>query len=254
MPLLLVQGMGGHHAMWGEALLSALASDFDVVAVDHRGVGDSEEVAGEFGVADLAEDLERFIGVLGWDSAHVFGHSLGGMVAQELVLRDARRARSLVLASTSAGGAAGEPVAPGPLSMLQAMQTGDVETAVRASFAANVSAAYAADEQNYLAFKAAALSVPIRVPTIVAQARAAYFHDARERVAQITVPTLVLHSTDDAMIRYGNGKVLAASIPGARFHSFDGAGHLFWYSRLDETVGLVREHCAAAERAREEPV
>ncbi|MDP9116816.1 MAG: alpha/beta fold hydrolase, partial [Actinomycetota bacterium] len=40
-PLLLIQGMAGHHRIWGDAFVDQLASDFDVVAYDHRGVGES---------------------------------------------------------------------------------------------------------------------------------------------------------------------------------------------------------------------
>jgi pimeloyl-ACP methyl ester carboxylesterase len=92
------------------------------------------------------------------------------------------------------------------------------------------------------------MSGRLQVPTIVAQARAGFFHDARERLAQVSVPTLVLHGSEDQVIAYGNGPLLASLVPGARLHTFDGVGHLFWWERLDETVQLIREHCLG-ERA-----
>jgi pimeloyl-ACP methyl ester carboxylesterase len=245
-PLLLVQGMAAHHRLWGEQLLSALETDFDIVAFDHRGVGDSDEVAGDFTVVDLVDDAVALLDRLGWADAHILGFSLGGMVAQELVLRYPERVRTLILASTYAGGEGTDLSAPGAMTMLQAMQTGDVEVALRAAFAANLSATYVADESHYAPFKQVSLSVPVRVPTIIAQARAGFFHNARDRLPTITVATLILHGTDDQIISFPNGQQLHDLIPGSRLHTFGSVGHLFWWERPNETVALIREHCLAS--------
>src|SRR5262245_48397371 len=90
-PLLLVSGVAGHHRMWGEPFVSPLAERFDVVAFDHRGIGSSARVDGEFTIPDLADDAAAVMDELGWESAHVMGISMGGTVAQELVLRHPQR-------------------------------------------------------------------------------------------------------------------------------------------------------------------
>jgi pimeloyl-ACP methyl ester carboxylesterase len=235
--------MAGHHAVWEEPLLSALERDFDVVALDQRGVGESDAGTGEFTVADLADDVAGVMAALGWDRACVVGHSLGGMVAQELALRHPERVRALVLASTYPGGDGTDLSAPGPMAMLTAMQSGNREAMLRATFEANVSPAYAADHAHFDAFTTMALSVPIRAQTIAAQAKAAFLHNAADRLGGITAPTLVLHARDDQMILYRNGELLASLIPHARLHTFDDGGHLFWFARPDETAQLIREHC-----------
>ena len=176
-PLLLIQGMAGHHKIWGEPLLSALAEDFDVVAYDHRGVGDSTDVDGPFTIADLADDAVRLMDDLGWDSAHVFGISMGGMVAQELALGRPDRVRALVLGCTYAGGAGATLAGPGPMMMFAAMQTGDADKAARAGFEANFSTAYTADESRFEPFRELALGVRLPVPVIMRQAQAASVHD-----------------------------------------------------------------------------
>jgi 3-oxoadipate enol-lactonase len=242
-PLLLIPGMAMHSRIWDEPLLSALEHDFDVIAVDHRGVGESDDVPGEFSVVDLADDAAAVLDALGWQSAHVLGFSLGGMVAQELVLRHPDRVRTLILASTYAGGAGSDLTAPGPMAMLQSMGTGNVDVALRAAFDANFSPAWVADERRYDYFKRVSLSGRLQVPTIVAQARAAFFHDASERLDQVQTPTLVVHGTADQIILYSNGGHLATLVPGATLHTFDGVGHIFWWERPDETVALIREHC-----------
>ena len=62
-PLLLIQGLGGHSAHWGEPFLSELERDFDVVVYDQRGAGRSAPFDGDLTTGGLAADalalLER---------------------------------------------------------------------------------------------------------------------------------------------------------------------------------------------------
>ena len=242
-PLLLIQGMAGHHGIWGEPLLSRLERDFDVVAYDHRGVGDSTDVPGAFTTAELATDAIALLDVLGWGSAHVFGISLGGMVAQELALAHPGRVRRLVLGCTYAGGAGSTLDAPGPMRMLEAMNTGDAEASVRAAFHANLSSTYTADDSRFQPFMTAALSVVVPVALVLRQAQSALQHSTSERLPVLGAPTLVVHGNADEMVRYSNGVQIAGLIPGARLHTFDGVGHLFWWERPADTAEVIRQHC-----------
>ena len=78
---------------------------------------------------------------VGWDSAHVMGISLGGMIAQELALRHPERVRRLVLGCSYCGGDGSSLLAPGPMRMMEAMNSGDAERAFRAGYEANLSPA-----------------------------------------------------------------------------------------------------------------
>src|SRR5690349_12678832 len=83
-PLLLIMGMSGTARHWGDPFLDALRKDFDVIAFDHRGVGESTQLEGAITIADMAEEAAGLLGALGIESAHVVGVSMGGMIAQEL--------------------------------------------------------------------------------------------------------------------------------------------------------------------------
>ena len=72
-PVLLIQGMSGTHLAWGDAFLAGLGDDLDVVAYDHRGVGDSTPQSDAFTIAELADDAAGLLDDLGWDTAHVVG-------------------------------------------------------------------------------------------------------------------------------------------------------------------------------------
>ena len=106
-PLLLIMGMSGTALHWGEPFLAELRRDFEVIAYDHRGVGQSSRLEGPLSIAGLAEDAAALLEALELGSAHVLGISMGGMVAQELVLAHPERVRTLTLGCTYCCGSAG---------------------------------------------------------------------------------------------------------------------------------------------------
>ncbi len=240
-PLLLIMGMGGHHRMWHESFLGLLEADFDLLLFDHRGIGTSDRADGGFTTAELAADAVALLDEAGWSSAHVFGISLGGLVAQELALGYPARVRTLALGCTFVGKDA-DFSAPGPQRFVEAGSTRDAELAIRTSFEVNFSAAYRADPANFELFHEESLAVRVPVPVVAMQFQSALAHDALSRLPSLTVPTLVMHGTGDDMVAVNNGKQVASAIPGARLEIFEGAGHLFWWEDMDRAAALLREH------------
>jgi 3-oxoadipate enol-lactonase len=231
-PLLLIQGMSGTHLAWGEPFLAELERDFEVVAYDHRGIGRSDRVDAPFTIAELAADAAGLLDELGWESAHVVGISMGGMVAQELALAHPGRIRTLTLGCTYCGGA-GSALAPAATlqKLSVGMMSGDRELAFRTGFEVNVSAAFAAQEGNYDTFRAMAKSLPAPVPVIMLQMQAIAGHDTSARLPSLDVPTLVLHGDADQMIPVQNGRMIASLIPDARLEVLEGVGHMFWWEQ-----------------------
>ena len=245
-PLLLIMGMSGTHLSWGEPFLETLRRDFDVVAYDHRGVGCSSRVTDPFTIVELADDAAALLDALGWETAHVAGISMGGMVAQELVLRHPDRVRTLTLGCTYAGGEGASLSAPEVIQGLtEAMTSGDRERAIRAGWGYNVSPRFAADEDQYTEFRRRALEVPARLPAIMAQMQAIQPHNTSERLGQITAPTLVIHGSEDQMLPASNAEAIGRRIPDARVEIMDGIGHLFFWEEPERSAELVRSHALA---------
>jgi 3-oxoadipate enol-lactonase len=250
-PLLLVQGMSGTHAAWGEPFLAALeAAGLELVIFDNRGIGNSEQWREPFTLADLADDAAAMLDVVGWETAHVLGISMGGMVAQELALRHPERLRTLALGCTYAGGPESVLTEPSVIQALtEAMFSGDRDRALRQGYTTNVSAAHAADEANYVAFREMVLSVPASLPVIMLQMQAIAAHDTSSRLAEISAPTLVVHGTEDQMLGDANGRAIAKAIPGARLEILEGVGHLFWWEQPQHSADLVAGHALGAAQA-----
>ena len=245
-PLLLIQGMSGTHLAWGEPFLAGLAQDFDVVAYDHRGVGRSDRVDVGFTIAELAQDAAGLLDELGWETAHVAGISMGGMVAQELALAHPERIRTLTLGCTYCGGEGSQLAPPETMGRLAAgWQSGDRELAIRTGFEVNVSPEHAAQPGAYETFRAMAKALPAPIPVIMLQMQAIAGHDTSARLPSLERPTLVVHGDADAMLPVGNGRMIASLIPGARLEVLEGVGHMFWWERPERSAALIREHALA---------
>ena len=249
-PLLLIQGMSGTHATWGEPFLTRLEDAFEILYYDHRGVGESAPQSEPFTIEQLATDAAQLLDHVGWDSAHVMGISMGGMVAQELALADVGRIRTLTLGCTYPGGEGSALSPPETGAVLgEALQSGDRETTVRGMWSVNVSEAFAAGEGHFDDFYAMATSVKVPMATVGLQMQAIFGHDVLERLRGLDVPTLVVHGTEDRMLPVANGELIAATIPGARLEVLEGVGHLFWWEQPERSAQLLRDFALSASAA-----
>jgi pimeloyl-ACP methyl ester carboxylesterase len=246
-PLLLIQGLGGNSAHWGEPFLTALESDFELILFDNRGAGQSGSPSDEFTIADLAADTLALLDALEIERAHVLGISMGGMVAQELALRAPGRTMTLTLGCTSPGGTQARATASEVVQELTAaVLSGDKERMLRTGYELVVSPEFAADPANYAEFSETARRYPADVNLLMSQYAALNGHDAYGRLRGLDVPTLVIHGTADRMLDHVNGDLLASTVPGARLELLDGVGHLFFVEEPERSAALVREH--AGER------
>ena len=73
-------------------------------------------------------------------------------------------------------------------------------------------------------------------------------HDAYGRLRAVQVPTLVIHGTEDRMLEFVNGDLVASLIPGARLEPLQGVGHIVYTEQPERIAQLVREHAAGDVR------
>src|SRR5690349_17757145 len=102
-PVLLIMGLGYPSYLWHRTR-PTLAARFRTIALDNRGSGRSDVPPGPYPIALMASDAAAALDAAGVESAHVFGISMGGMIAQEFALQYPKRVRSLILGCTAAGG------------------------------------------------------------------------------------------------------------------------------------------------------
>jgi 3-oxoadipate enol-lactonase len=246
-PLLMIMGRSGTYAHWEPTFLADLQRDFETIVYDHRGVGASSRLQEGTGltIRQMAQDASGLLSALAIDSAHVLGISMGGMIAQELALAEPERIRTLALGCTYCGGPGSAHTSPAVVErVLAAVQSGDRERVIRASWEANVSPTFAADEDAWQRFRAIGMSRRVALPVIAAQTQACIQHDTSTRLGEIALPTLVIHGTVDEILPVVNGHMIAELIPHAHFELFEDVGHLFFWERSERFAELLRAHAA----------
>jgi 3-oxoadipate enol-lactonase len=226
--LLLLEGIGADIAGWRRSI-PTLANALRVVAIDHRGNGRSDEPPGPCTMTTFVEDALAVLDELGVERAHVYGQSFGGMVAQEAALTHPDRIGTLVLAGTH----------PGPAHAIAVVdRTVPKGEPWRTLYAPGFPEAHpdvVAEDRR------AAAAQPDHERGQRRQWEAMQRWDAFDRLSQITVPTLVLHGTEDRVIAPGNAELLARRIPRAELRFLEGAGHVFWSEQPEVADRLILE-------------
>jgi len=227
-PVLLVMGLGMAATGWWRTV-PVLSERFRVLSFDNRGAGRSDKPPGPYTVAQLADDAVAVLDAAGLGRAHVYGVSLGGMIAQEIALRHPARVDRLILAATTAGGRAAVPASEDVQRLVAARATMSAEQAVWASVPINYAPRTRRDGGDRIAADIVQrLRYPIDGRCYGAQLAAAQGHDAADRLAALSARTLVVHGDEDVLIPPGNGHRLARLVPGAELHTWVEAAHLYF--------------------------
>ncbi len=234
--VLLLMGLAYPSDMWWRTI-PPLAQRYRVLRVDNRGAGRTGDVPGApYTVEMMAADALAVLDAAGERTAHVVGVSMGGLIAQELALMAPDRVRSLVL-GCSHPGIADAVMNPEALAMLGARATMTAEQAAEASIPFNYSATTPRSriEEDW------AVRLPLATtPTgYLAQATGTSQWQGLPRITAIAVPTLVVHGEGDKLVPVENGRILAATIPGAELVEIPDANHIFFTDQPERTAEIL---------------
>lgn len=227
-PVLLVMGLGMNATGWHRTAAVMVGAGLRVLSFDNRGVGRSDRPAGPYSTAEMADDAVAVLDAAAVERAHIYGISLGGMIAQEIALRRPDRTGRLVLGATTPGGEAAVAADPSTLDFFRRRGFMTAEEAAWASVPYNYASRTRAEHGDRIAQDIRQrLRYPIEPGPYAAQLDAALSHDACDRIAQIRAPTLVVHGQEDIMVAPANGRLLAGLIPDARLLELPHAAHLY---------------------------
>ncbi|MEH3052652.1 MAG: alpha/beta hydrolase [Patulibacter minatonensis] len=246
-PILLIQGMSGSHYEWGTAFVDALeAAGREMITINHPGVAQDVVPEGGYTIADLADDQAEGLDLLGiTQPIDVFGMSMGGMVAQELVLRHPEKVRTLAIGSTTAGAdAMTPPAAEDLMGLYEAQTSGDELRAQKYGFEFYMAPTWCEVPGNFDDFVALGKIYPTPFETLITQLQAVDGYTTIDRLPSITVPTVVFHGTLDRVMPYPNAAPIHEAIPGSTLEVFEDAGHLLYLEDAPRLVAILSELAA----------
>ena len=227
LPVLLIHGLGLSGGAWWRTV-DALSPDLRVITFDNRGIGRSESLMPAYTTEAMADDALAVVDDLGLEQVHVYGISLGGMVAQQFALRHPRRVRSLVLGATQPGGRRAVHPDAEVLAFFQRRSRMRMEEAAWASVPYNYGPRAREEQVDRIADDIERrLTNPFNEQAYRAQLFAAAMHNCYGRLDRIRVPVLVVHGAHDRVIPVENAHMLAERIPGSELRLLPDAGHLY---------------------------
>jgi pimeloyl-ACP methyl ester carboxylesterase len=267
-PVLLIQGLGMQMIGWPDDFCEQLAArGFAVVRFDNRDTGRSTHAHGRpptlrqialrrirpvhYRLADMADDTAGLIDALELGPVHVVGISMGGMIAQTLAARHPELVRSLTsIMSTTGNRWKGQPA----LTMLRwllrrapADREGFVDHTTKV-FASISSKGLPQDTERVRAMAGRSYdrdhdqaATGRQLGAIIASG------DRTPELRRIAAPTLVVHGTDDRLVRLSGGLATTSAIRGARLMLIEGMGHDLPSAAWPELLDAIAEHARAAD-------
>ncbi|MCY4386772.1 MAG: alpha/beta fold hydrolase [Desulfurellaceae bacterium] len=239
-PLVLIHGAQSDRSIFAN-LLPDFVDQFQVLVFDQRGSGQSEKPDIEYTMGMIADDTAALMEHIGFSSAHMYGVSMGGMIAQEVAIRYGAAVRSLVLGCTTPGG-------PHAISLEGEAIQSSHSTAALSAEERGRALAETAFTKGYID------QHPELIPTLIEarkkqpldpigfahRMKAAYRHNTFDRLSQITCPTLVITGKDDALIAWENSQLLAEHIADSELVVLEPAGHVFWVEQPARSREAIR--------------
>lgn len=270
-PLVLLRGLSTQLIHWDPAFCEGLVDrGHFVVIFDNRDVGKTtwfddagipdlaavasgDRSALAYGLDDMADDTVGLLDALDLESAHIAGMSMGGMIVQAIAIRHPARVRSLISIMSSTGASDLPPPTP---EAMEALITPAPED--RAGYVAHTVASqrvigspgFPFDERQWADVSGRAYDRAYHPAGAARQLAAVQAHGSRrDRLAELDLPSLVIHGAEDVLIPPDHGRDTAAAIPGAALHIIPGMGHDIPPPVHQELIDAICAHTEAAETA-----
>jgi pimeloyl-ACP methyl ester carboxylesterase len=248
-PLVLIMGYGAN-CQWWYPQIPVFSQEYRVIAFDNRGSGQSDKPDIPYTIEMMAEDTAGLLEAIGVNAAHVFGVSMGGMIAQEFALRYPQKVISLILCCTTPGGRNSVIPDEEAMTFLSDMERRNgmtLEEQARELLPFLFTQKFIDENQKRVdEFIAGMLEYVTPLHGYQRQWGAIMGFNAYDRLPQIKTPTLVISGTTDRLIPVENSRIIASRIPGAELVIFENMGHGFLAEALKEAnktvLDFLRRH------------
>lgn len=219
----------GHYVIRFDSRDAGLSTKFDQAGVPDLGALARGEKGPPYTLEDMADDAVGLLDALDIRKAHICGASMGGMIAQTIAIRHPSRILSLISIYSTTGNRDLPPPKPEMMERLRAPAPPEREAYIKYMvdlFKAMAGPGFVFDEAWTRMITTTAYDRSFSPQGTMRQIAAIMTQtDRKKALAAVTVPTLVIHGTDDPVVPMEAGKDTAEAIPGARLMLIEGMGH-----------------------------
>ncbi|WP_261842998.1 alpha/beta fold hydrolase [Aliamphritea ceti] len=217
--LVFVHGFLSGLSYW-EKQIEGLSNHFEVIAMDLPGYGGETELTGCDKVADFADAVLARLDAIGISSFHLVGHSMGGMIAQEIALKAPDRVNRLVLYGTGPMGDL-----PGRFEPLETSRQKVLQDGTEEAKAYTVESWFIKGKQDDHYTSGMALAQPVSLQSYVNALKAMNDWSSVERLSQIQSPTLVVWGDKDRSYIWQQPHTLWENIDDTNLAVLPGCSH-----------------------------
>jgi pimeloyl-ACP methyl ester carboxylesterase len=243
--VLFIQGVGVQGAGW-QPQIAALTATHTCLWFDNRGMGRSQPVGAPLTVAQMAEDARAILDAAQIPTAHLVGHSLGGLIALQLALDARDRVRSLSLLCTFTGRRTAAPLSWRMIWLGLRARLGTRSMRRRGFLRLVLPPGATADPDTLAALFGHDLAD--QPPIVAAQLKAMRAVDLTHRLAELSgLPTLVISAAHDPIAPPRAGQALRDGIVGARYVEITAASHGLPITHAARLNDLLRVHFTTVE-------
>ncbi|MFW9819366.1 MAG: alpha/beta fold hydrolase [Candidatus Thorarchaeota archaeon] len=228
-PFILLRGLSSSLNSWPPYSIAQFSKHFKNILFDNRGAGRTDIPDGNYSAKMMADDTIGLMDALNIKKAHILGFSMGGCIAQEIVLNYPKRVSKLILTSSWCGSSHGIPpiseVNPF-LKMAPLLKEGKIEQMAKILTESLFPENY--KKNNPRIIEKVIENYMNNTPSLKGfQGQSAYVDtfDTFDKLPEIKIPTLILHGTEDQILPVENAKILAGRIPSAELILFENTGH-----------------------------
>ena len=246
-PLVMIMGFSANVDWWTPEVIEAYSQHFKTIVFDNRGAGRTDKPEIDYSIKMMADDTAGLMDALNIERAHILGVSMGGSIAQELVLNYPEKVEKLVLGCTTCGGS--KQIMP-KMDVLEQMSSSlkdlTPEKVTQDVMPLLFTEDFIKNNPEFIESYTKQLLISVIPPDAYQrQLNALMGFNSYRRLKKIQVPTLIIHGKKDFLNPVENAEILAEQIPGAKLILLDNAAHSYNQPDPNKSINATLEFLKA---------
>jgi pimeloyl-ACP methyl ester carboxylesterase len=242
-PIIMIQGLSANTDWWTKELLESLEEDFKLIIFDNRGAGKTENTNRDFSIKMLADDTLALMDALKINHFHIFGVSMGGMIAQELVINYPEKIEKLILGCTHCGGS--KQILPSQ-EVLYILNRDHKKISPEKLIEGTIPLLFTEDfiKNNHEfieSYRQKLLKSPMSPESFHRQINAISRFNNYLKLEKITCPTLIIHGKKDVLVPYENADILNKRIKNSKLILMNEAAHSFFQPKPEIVIKEIKD-------------